>query len=229
LFSDRGFDGVVIRLVGELREYYFKGTRLFAGAGCLVPVLVSRCAQEGLSGIEGLAGVPGTLGGALCGNAGTDGGWICDVVESVSIINKQGRIEDIARANITFGYRSSSLAGQVVVSAVLALKSTDKNDILKAVNKILIHRQQTQPIGTFNAGSVFKNPPSTSAGALIEAAGLKGYRVGGAQVSQKHANFIVNTGAATSADVVTVIKLIREKVRAKCGITLETEIKIIEA
>ena len=133
------------------------------------------------------------------------------------------------REKITFGYRSSSLAGTMIVSAVFTLKSGDKNDILRAVSETLLHRQEKQPLGTFNAGSVFKNPPGMSAGALIEATGLKGYRIGGAEISRKHANFIINTGSALASDVTALIAVARDKVLAQSGIALETEIKIIEA
>ena len=229
LFSDRGFDGLVVHLTGDFREFHFTGKRLFAGAACPMSVLVNQSAEGGLSGLEGLAGVPGTFGGALVGNAGTAGGWIGDIVESVAVLNNHGRVEDLSLEEISFGYRSSSLEGKALISAVLSLKTADKNDILKALSKNLIYRQGTQPTGTLNAGSVFKNPQGKSAGALIEAAGLKGYTVGGAQISHKHANFIINTGSAKASDVAALIEIVRDKVRAESGIALETEIKIIEA
>jgi UDP-N-acetylmuramate dehydrogenase len=226
LFGDKGFDGIVARLMGDFCAYRFQKETVFAGAGVKTAALVSACAENGLSGLEGLAGIPGTLGGALVGNAGTSGGWIGDAVKSVEVLAASGRVRMIPREKINFAYRGSDLRDKLVLGAVLHLKKAPKNDIVTGIEKLLCRRNETQPVGTHNAGSVFKNPPEDSAGRLIDACGLKGFSIGGAEVSEKHANFIINKGNATASDIKALITSVRQKVKEKSGIELELEIKL---
>jgi len=226
LFGDKGFDGIVARLTGDFCAYRFQKETVFAGVGVKTAALVSACAENGLSGLEGLAGIPGTLGGALIGNAGTSGGWIGDAVKSVEVLSAAGRVRMIPREKLKFSYRASNLDDKLVLGAVLHLKKAPKNDIVTGIEKLLCRRNETQPVGTHNAGSVFKNPPEDSAGRLIDACGLKGFSIGGAEVSEKHANFIINKGNATASDIKALITSVRQKVKEKSGIELELEIKL---
>jgi len=226
LFGDKGFDGIVAKLSGDFCDHRFHGETLYAGAGARLAFLVNDCAEKGLSGFEGLAGIPGTVGGALVSNAGTSLGWIEDSVKSVELLSAAGRVRHAAREKIKFFYRGSSLEGKIVLGAVFHLKKAQKNDILNKISGLIARREETQPIGSWNAGSVFKNPPEDSAGRLIEECGLKGLKFGGAQVSEKHANFIVNNGRALSSDVKSLIATIHQKVKEKFGVGLELEIKI---
>ncbi len=227
LFSDKGFPGVIAVLRGEFTEFAFKGTRLEAGAGAAAALLVNKSLNKSLSGLELLAGVPGTLGGALCGNAGTKDSWIGSLVESVEILAESGTFVTLAGKDLSFGYRTSNLSGKIISRASLNLIKAEKNDILKAIDDLKRRRETSQPEGVFCAGSVFKNPSGESAARLIDAAGLKGLVFGGAAVSEKHANFIVNKGSATAHDVKTLIGIIHAKVKERFGVALDLEIKII--
>lgn len=227
LMGDKGFDGVVIKLAGDFSEYSFDGTKASAGAGARIPVLVNKCMENGLSGLEALAGIPGTVGGALVSNAGTKEGCIGDAVSSVEVMAANGNIETLKKKEIVFGYRSSSLDGKLILKAEFSLKKAQKNDILKNINELLLRRSAAQPLDAWSVGSIFKNPGGDSAGRLIEAAGLKGMQFGGAKVSEKHANFLVNAGGATAADMRNLIAAVRNKVRESSGVELELEIKII--
>ena len=226
LFGDKGVDGIVVKLSGDFCGHRFRGETLYAGAGTRLAVIVNDCAEKGFSGLEGLAGIPGTVGGALISNAGTSAGWIEDSLKSAEIMSASGKVRRMAREKIKFFYRGSGLEGKMVLGAVFHLKKAQKNDILNKIAGLLRRREETQPLGTWNAGSVFKNPPEDSAGRLIEACGLKGLKFGGAEISQKHANFIVNTGNAKASDVRTLIAAVHRKVKEKFGIELELEIKL---
>ena len=226
LFSDQGCEGIVVRLLGEFTEFNFDGEKLSAGAGARLPVLVKESAERGLSGIECLAGVPGTLGGALISNAGTRDEWIGSVISSIDVLSGNGCRLKIGAAEAGFGYRESALKNLIILGATLNLKKGQKNDILNHVKELMFRRSQAQPAGAWNAGSVFKNPQDDSAGRLIESAGLKGLTFGGAQVSEKHANFIVNTGNATSSDIRSLISIVHHKVKEQFGVNLELEIQI---
>jgi UDP-N-acetylmuramate dehydrogenase len=227
LCGDRGFPGIVVQLSGALGAWHFSGTRVTAGAGVRLASLVRESIDCSLAGLECLAGVPGTVGGALITNAGTRDEWIGAVVESIDLLSAEGRRERIPAAAAGFSYRASALENRVILGATLNLKKGQKNDILNHIHERTLRRAATQPAGTRNAGSVFKNPPGDSAGRLIEAAGCKGLICGGAHVSEKHANFIVNTGEATSADIRALIATVRRKVKDQCGVDLQLEIKIV--
>ncbi len=193
----------------------------------MLQFLVKRCADFGYSGLEPLIGIPGTVGGALISNAGTKKGTISDFFENVTVIDITGQLKKLQKNEVKFGYRTSDLEGKIILWAEFLIKKSTKEKVLERINKNLLERMKTQPLGTFNAGSIFKNPEGKTAGQLIEDCGLKGYRVGGASISHKHANFILNDGTATSADVQKIIDVVRKKVFKKFGIKLELEIKII--
>jgi UDP-N-acetylmuramate dehydrogenase len=224
LVGDKGLRGVVVRLRGEFEELSFADESVVAGAGVALPYLAKQCAERGLEGAEPLAGVPGTVGGGLMTNAGTREGDLGSLIESVDVITPAGEVASLRRDEIVFSYRKSDLAGRFVLRARLKLRRGDKNVILSKIQLQLTRRAQTQPLGTYNVGSIFKNPPGDFAARLVEAAGLKGHRVGGAQVSPRHANFIVNADRATAADVRALIDTVRRAVKEKFGVELELEI-----
>lgn len=227
LVSDRGMEGLVLRLRGDFESVTFSGTEARAGSGVLLPVLARQCADRGLGGIEPLVGVPGTVGGALVMNAGTRELEIGRVVLRVETLSDAGRLETIPADKIRFEYRASSLQGRVICFATLQLQPADKDDIIRTVQEFLSRRLETQPIGTQNCGSVFRNPEGRFAAQLIEQAGFKGRKHGRAQVSPKHANFIVNCGGAAADEVKGLIFEIRRAVLEKCGVELETEVKMV--
>jgi len=229
LVLDRGIRGVVIRLKGTFDAIEaLEHERVRAGAGARVPKLASFCAQKGLAGLEPLIGVPGTVGGALVMNAGTPDGEIGPWVAEVEIWDAVKRCPRVLpRGELRFGYRSSNLEGRIVLGCVLQLNAGDKVDIMKRLQSYQRRRFQTQPIHTYNVGSVFKNPPGRFVARLVEEAGLKGRAVGGARVSPKHANFIENFSAATARDVLELIELIRQKVRETFAVELELEVKVV--
>ncbi len=236
LVRDGGFRGAVICLkrmtaVEIEREYRSIGGAFAvvrAEAGASLAKALSVTAEEGLTGLEFAAGIPGTVGGAVCMNAGTAAGEIGDVIESVTLLSPAGTLVSRSREEMGFGYRTSSIPeGHLVLEAKLVLRRDDKNKIQARVKEIMDKRNLHQPQGLPNAGSMFKNPHEVSAGKLIEAVGLKGKIVGDAQVSEKHANFIVNRGKATAADVLKLMELVKKTVLDVRGIRLEPEIKII--
>lgn len=227
LVSDKGIRGVVVRLRGEFEEVAFDGERVIAGAGVTLPWLAKYCAEQSLAGAEPFAGVPGTVGGALMTNAGTPEGDIGSLVEEIHLLDEEGQPRSLTKKQIHFSYRHSDLHGKFVLKARLKLRRGNKNDIMAAIQHQLDRRAKTQPLGTYNVGSIFKNPPGDFAARLVEAAGLKGLREGGAQVSPRHANFIVNAERATAQDVRRLIEKIRRTVREKFGVPLELEIWLV--
>ncbi len=226
LVRDEGWPGAVIRLCDTLAGIDFDGTRVTAGGGALLVRLVAECASRGLSGAECLVGIPGTIGGALVMNAGGRYGHVGPLVHRVRVY-AAGRLRDLAGDEISFAYRSSSLAGSVVVSAELELKLFPGDAVCASMRKILLEKRRLQPVGAKSAGCVFKNPPGAPpAGALIEKAGLKGAWVGGAKISELHANYIVNTGGATACDVRRLIERVRREVYERFDVELELEIEM---
>jgi UDP-N-acetylmuramate dehydrogenase len=227
LVRDGGIRGAVIH-TGRLRELRMEeGGAVLAGGGLPLMTLIRETARRGLAGLEALAGIPGTVGGAVAMNAGAGGQEMSGVVRSVILTGEEGEEEwDAARLN--FGYRFSALPGdRVVTEARLFFRPVDAAVLEKEIRTRIALRKDTQSVGAPNAGSVFKNPPGLSAWRLIDEAGLRGLTLGGAQVAQKHANFIVNTGRATAADILELIDRIRETVLKLTGIELETEVRIV--
>lgn len=227
LVSDQGIEGFVARLLGEFESVSFNGCRARAGAGVFLPTLIKKCAEQGLGGAEALVGVPGTVGGALVMNAGTRDLEIGTIVKSVQVLTLDGKEELLDSKQINFQYRSSSLAGLIICFATLQLQEKNKDDIIRIVQEFLSYRLKTQPIGTLNVGSIFKNPKGNFAAQLIEKAGLKGFKIGQAQIAPKHANFIVNCGGAKAKEIKDLIFEIQQQIEKKFGIHLEPEIKFV--
>jgi UDP-N-acetylmuramate dehydrogenase len=188
--------------------------------------MVLRCVREGLSGLEGLTGVPGSVGGGVRMNAGGAFGDIGSSVESVKVMTEDGEVFTRFREDLAFAYRSTNITSKFILSAEFRLNEDDPHRILRQVKQIWIYKKNTQPLGRRNAGCIFKNPRGLSAGALIDRAGLKGHRIGGAYVSEKHANFIVGDPGAKASDVLKLINLIRDSVYDKSGVYLELEIEV---
>ena len=230
LFSDKGFRGMVIKLANGLGNVEINGTRVNVGAGMMLSTLVSKLASGGIAGLEFAYGVPATVGGAVVMNFGSFGKWIGALVRRVKVINNDNLTEvELREKDLKFGYRTSNLLqkGFVDTHVEFKLKKKRPKIIKKNIRAILEKRRATQPLGIPNAGCIFKNPPGDFAGRLIEEAGLAGKRIGDAQVSTKHANFIVNLGNATASDVIALIRKIQKTVKAKFGIRLVPEIKVV--
>jgi UDP-N-acetylmuramate dehydrogenase len=236
LVRDGGFRGVVISLkqmsgIKVDREYRSLGgsfVLVYAEAGAALGQLLSISVERGLTGLEFVTGIPGTVGGAICMNAGTAQGEIGDVVDTVTLLAPSGELVLRHRDEMGFGYRTANVPpGHIVLDAKVILRHGDAGKIKAQVKALMEQRKARQPWGLPNAGSVFKNPMDESAGKLIEEAGLKGRTAGGAMISDKHANFIVNRGNAKAADVLALMDAIREKVLEMHRIRLEPEIKII--
>jgi UDP-N-acetylmuramate dehydrogenase len=233
LIGDRGFQGVVIKLTSpSFKAISINNKTARVGAGADIKSLIECLSENNLSGGEFLSGIPASLGGALAMNAGIilDGRRfsIGDIVNKVEVLNKRGKALTLSRAKIRFGYRSSSLNRYIILQAQLKLNSDKKVNIIKRIRKVLNLRRQRQDYSQPSAGCIFKNPsPYLSAGALIDRCGLKGRSYGGAVVSRKHANFILNFNRAKASDVIKLIKIIKKKVKNNFGINLQEEIKIV--
>lgn len=231
LVKDGGFKGVVIIMGGELAGIEENGKdqqTLMAGAGLGIAQLLNHCTRKGLGGLEFLAGIPGTVGGAVTMNAGAFGRDMSNVVQQIQVVTREGELATRNRSELNFSYRELSVPkGTLVVRAKFQLVDENPEVVAKRVKDCLAKRKTTQPLEYPSAGSVFKNPPNNYAGRLIEEAGLKGKRVGGAMISPKHANYIVNTGGASADDVLALMELARERVREQTGIELEPEIRVV--
>ena len=229
LISDKGIRGVVLNLERGLCDINIKGERITCGAGALLSKLLKQAAKEELTGLEFAAGIPGTIGGAVCMNAGTKTKHttIGDFVESVKVIDMKGNVSELGKDDLCFGYRKSNLSEYIIVEVELKLKRGKEKEINDSISLFLEHKKSTQVLDIPSAGCIFKNPDGHSAGRLIDEAGLKGLAVGDAQVSMKHANFIVNNGNASAQDILELIKKIKLTVFEKTGVKLEEEIKII--
>jgi UDP-N-acetylmuramate dehydrogenase len=231
IIKDEGLEGLVIRLRGELANIELQNRdplSLMAGAGSSVSDLLSYCRENGLGGLEFLAGIPGTIGGAVVMNAGAFGGEIASKIEKVILINRQGKIEERDRSQLIFGYRRFEIEkGAVIIKVWFGLERKSGAVIGKQISEYLEIRKRRQPLEFPSAGSVFKNPPNEHAAKLIERSGLRGLKIGGAMVSPKHANFIVNTGGATAKDIISLLSVIRDTVKKKTGIALESEIRVV--
>lgn len=230
LVADEGYDGVVVLLSGDFRRWSFdeNALRFTVGAGVTLARLVQEAYHLALSGFEFAVGIPGTVGGALRMNAGTREDWIGSRVVSVTTFSLKGGLRRYHGDEIAWQYRRSSLPNdEVVVECELACQRGMAGRIQQRMEEALRRRKQRQPLGMPSCGSVFRNPQDGSAGDLIEQAGLKGYRVGGAQISQVHANFIVNTGGASAADVAACMKKARDEVMGAYGIELRPEVRFL--
>ncbi len=227
LISDDGFDGVVVRLDAEaFRTVRRRGTTLSVGAGVDLMPFTRHCSEQGLSGLESMAGIPGTLGGAVGMNAGGRSGELGNVVRQVSLLRLDGGRETWPHDRVGFGYRCSDIGDRIVLSAELELVEDDPHRVKRTYDEHLEYKRRSQPLAERSAGCIFKNPEGQSAGALIEGAGLKGAGYGRARVSRRHANFIVARSGAVASDVLHLIDLIRQRVRRIFGAELEIEIDI---
>ncbi|MEA5022863.1 MAG: UDP-N-acetylmuramate dehydrogenase [Desulfitobacterium hafniense] len=227
LFPDEGLPGVTVISTG-LAQSVWDSEWVTVGAGYSLARLSQEAADRGLTGLEFARGIPGTVGGAVVMNAGAHGGSIQDVLEEVKILAPGGEVQWLTKEDIQFGYRECSLRDQaIVLEGVFHLKPGDPDVIQATMSENLARRKAAQPLELPNAGSVFRNPPGGSAGRLIEEAGWKGKRLGGAQVSSKHANFIVNQGNATARDVLALIREIQKDVHHQFGVELKTEVRYI--
>ena len=228
LVLDGGFRGVAILLGEAFAGLEADGTVVRAGAAVRVSRLVAFCSRLGLAGVECLTGIPGTVGGALRGNAGTSAGWVSDRLRDVAAVLRDGTLARLAKGDLGFAYRRAALPpGAVITGATFELEPGDPAAIRRAVSKLLVARNQTQPVEFRSAGCMFKNPAGDSAGRLVDAAGMKGARAGDAEVSPKHANFIVNHGRARAADVLALVERARARVREHAGVTLEIEVQVV--
>lgn len=228
LVADSGVRGLVLVLTGEFDRYRVEDARVTAGGGYNLPKLATQVAKLGLGGIEFACAIPGTVGAGLVINAGAHGGDLSQVVSSATVIWPDGREQTLRPQEISFGYRTSQLQGTfaIVVEVVMDLHPELHEVIQQHMQHHLERRRATQPLQLPNAGSVFTNPPGDYAARLIEQAGLKGMTEGGAQVSEKHANFIVNLGDATARDVLVLLDRVRTLVQDRFGVRLEPEVKI---
>lgn len=229
LVKDEGIRGLVINICG-LKNAEIKGDEINAEGGVKLPYLAIQAAQKSLMGLEFAAGIPGTIGGAVVMNAGAHGDCMKNIVTRVIAIDYYGRLSYFNNSDLEFTYRSSKKLkanNYIVIETNLKLKFGSASDIKKKMEEYLAFRQAKQPWEYPNGGSVFRNPPGDSAGRLIEKVGLKGLQIGGAQISEKHANFIVNRGGATSFDVLALIEKVQEEVYEEYKIMLEPEIQIL--
>lgn len=226
LVSDEGIRGAVVNLESALSNIQLEADLVHAEAGVWLQKFVDFCIQREFAGVEMLAGIPGTIGGAVVMNAGAHGGEISDHLVDVEVL-RNGQVKRIARADGQFSYRHSGFADDVVLSASFRLPKGNKEELSKRRKEFILKRNETQPLELPNSGSMFKNPPNTYAARLIEQAGLKGKRIGNAQISEKHSNFIVNLGNAKATDILQLVELARRTVYQNSGIKLELEVKLV--
>lgn len=232
LISDAGVRGAVVHLAGSFKrvEWREQGEAAWVDVGAAYPVarLAREAARKGYAGLEFAEGIPGTMGGALVMNAGAYGSEFERIVDRVDTVTAEGRRVGLARADMSFGYRRSDLPPGTVVTAIrLRLQRADAHEVSRRLEELVAKRKQAQPSGFPNSGSMFRNPPGDFAGRLIEAAGLKGRRVGQAQISERHANFIVNHGGARAEEVRQLMELARAEVDKRFGVRLEPEVRLL--
>ena len=227
IIPDAGFDGIIIS-TKKLRNFTIKGTMVHAECGAMLSTIMKTTVKENLTGFEFAAGIPGTVGGGIFMNAGANKGEIKDVVDEVTVWH-EGSTHILKRKELSFEYRKCHLPqGSIVTGAVFRLRQGSREESEKNIKEYLDYRNLTQPVNLANTGSIFKNPESIAAGRLLEELGLKGSEIGGARFSELHANFIVNGGDARASDVIGLIKKAQKMALEKRGITLETEVRIID-
>ena len=229
LVSDQGYRGAVIQLWKNMSDVEREGTRICAQAGALLSKIAAAAFEDGLTGMEFAAGIPGTLGGAVVMNAGAYGGEMKDILKEVRVMDQEGTILTLSAEELELGYRTSIVKkkGYIVLSADLELAPGNREEIKAKMEDLKERRVSKQPLELPSAGSTFKRPEGYFAGKLIMDAGLRGFTVGGAQVSEKHCGFVVNKGDATAEDVVTLIREVQRQVKDCFGVELETEVKFL--
>ncbi len=229
LVSDAGYRGVILQLFRNFSEIRVEGTKIYAQAGALLSAIANQAADAELTGFEFAGGIPGTIGGAVVMNAGAYGGEMKDVLESATVLTWDNEIREIPEKELNLGYRKSAVAenGWIVLGATLTLAAGDQKEIRSRMKELQHRRAEKQPLDVPSAGSTFKRPEGYYAGKLIMDAGLRGFTVGGAAVSEKHCGFVVNTGEATAQDVLSLIETVQKKVQEQSGVVLEPEIKML--
>jgi len=227
LVADKGVRGAVIRLQSDqFAQTSFEEDKLIAWAGAEVNKIVLDCVEKGLSGMEGLTGIPGSFGGSIRMNAGGRFGDIGAAVQKVTLMDNHANIFEKSKPELMFDYRKTNITARFILNAELQLTPAEPDRILRNVKEIWIYKKNNQPLNTRNSGCIFRNPRGTAAGALIDRAGLKGHQIGQAQISEKHANFIIAKKGCKADDVLRLIEDVREKVKERFDIDLETEIEI---
>lgn len=228
LFTDDGYDGMIIQIGSAMSTIQVAGNSMYVQAGAILAKTAKLAYEEGLTGMEFAAGIPGSVGGAVVMNAGAYGGEMKDIVAYVDVLSTDGALRRYTGAEMEFGYRHSIIdADKIVVGVGLTLNKGDKTAILDRMNELAEARRSKQPLEYPSAGSTFKRPEGYFAAKLIDDSGLRGYRVGGAMVSDKHCGFVVNVDHASSADVLAVMKHVEEVVKEKYNVTLEPEVRVI--
>ena len=227
LVSDQGYEGVIIQIYKQMNRVEITENEIHAQAGALLSVIANRAMEAELTGFEFAAGIPGTLGGACVMNAGAYGGEMKDVLKEVTVLTDEGEFLTIPKEELELGYRTSVIAkkGYIVIEAVLELKSGNADEIRAYMDELKEKRITKQPLEYPSAGSTFKRPEGYFAGKLIQDADLRGFQVGGAQVSEKHCGFVINKDHATAADIVELMQQVSDRVEEKFGVKLEPEVK----
>ncbi|CVI73373.1 UDP-N-acetylenolpyruvoylglucosamine reductase [Clostridiales bacterium CHKCI001] len=227
LVSDSGFDGVVIHMQKHWNHYYTEGNRIFAQAGAMMSAVSQEAMRNGLTGLEFASGIPGTIGGGLRMNAGAYGGEMRQVVLSARVMDQNGTILELSKDELELGYRTSIIGknGYIALSCVIELQPGDPQLIRSTMDEMNAKRREKQPLEYGSAGSTFKRPEGYFAGKLIQDAGLKGFSIGDAQVSEKHAGFVINRGNAKAADIMKLCKEVSDRVNTQFGVNLEMEVR----
>lgn len=226
LVGDKGFRGVILQIGSKMGALSTEGSRIRAGAGALLSAAAKYAMEQGLAGLEFASGIPGTVGGGVMMNAGAYGGEMKQVIRSVTVLDENGRVFELESGAMEFGYRTSVIKRRrlIVLEAVMALEAGDREEIRAKMEELAARRKEKQPLEFASAGSTFKRPEGYFAGKLIMEAGLRGYGVGGARVSEKHCGFVINAGEACAADIAAVIKEVQRRVKEHSGVSLETEV-----
>ncbi|WP_330595597.1 UDP-N-acetylmuramate dehydrogenase [Roseburia zhanii] len=229
LVGDKGIRGAVIEFGKQIAQIHVEGSKIMAEAGAALAAVAQQAYKAGLADMEFAAGIPGSVGGALVMNAGAYGGEMKDIVESVKVLSKDGKIMELSNEQMDFSYRHSCVTEQeyLVLSAVLKLQQEEPEKILARMEQLREQRVSKQPLEYPSAGSTFKRPEGYFAGKLIMDAGLADYTIGGAAVSKKHCGFVINKGGATAADILALIKRVQQVVKEQSGVELEPEVKLI--
>ena len=227
LVSDRGFDGVVIHMQKHWNHYHTEENRIFAQAGAMMSAVSQEALRNGLTGFEFASGIPGTIGGGLRMNAGAYGGEMKQVVLSAKVMDSNGTVLELSKDELELGYRTSTIGrnGYIALSCVIELQPGDPDCIRSTMEEMNAKRRQKQPLEYGSAGSTFKRPHGYFAGKLIQDAGLKGFSIGDAQVSEKHAGFVINRGNAKAADIMKLCKEVSRRVHEQFGVNLEMEVR----
>ena len=226
LVSDKGYDGMILRIGSKMADIRVDGERIYVQAGALLSKVSKVALENGLTGMEFASGIPGSVGGGIVMNAGAYDGEMSYIVERVTVLNESGEQMELDRDTMEFGYRTSVIKNRpfVVVEAVFKLQKGDKEAIRAKMDDFTARRREKQPLEYASAGSTFKRPEGYFAGKLIMDSGMRGFRIGGAQVSEKHCGFVINTGNATSEDIAELMAEVQERVKERFGVMLEPEV-----